>query len=321
MTLTRLLGATALVLAAPLVLAPATATPAPAASRPSTYVVSDDPDTFPEGIHVSRDGTMYVTSKGTGTVYRGDVRSRRMRPWLPGGADGRVTATGVHEDPWGRVLVAGAESRHLFLYDRRGRLLAKRTTAEETFLNDFAFSGGHVYVTDSFQQTIYRATLTRRGLGKLEPWMTIDRFSVAPEFLNGIVATPDGTALLVADWQAGRTFRVDLRRRTGTPIRVVNGTVGGDGLLLDGRTLWAVDNVVQGDGSLVTSAKEVRLNGSWTEGRILDVSEPAGPERQPTTIARDGHRLLWVESQFGAVVPEPPFVVTEVDGLCRHHSW
>lgn len=288
---------------------------APELRKPSTYIVSQTPDTLPEGIDIAADGTMYVGSKGDGTIYRGDVRHRQLHAWLPPGQNGRVTATGVHVDPWSHIVVAGAESSHLFLYDRCGRLLAKRTTARSTFLNDFDFSGGYVYVTDSSHNAIYRASLDRTGLGPLRRWMTADDFSVAPDFINGLVATADGRALLVADWQVSRIYRVDLATGTAEPVTVHDGTLGGDGLLLRGHTLVAVDNDVDEDGSLTSYAREARFSRDYTHAWVLDDSTSAGPERQPTTIARDGNRLIWVESQFGAEHSSPPYVARVVRGL------
>lgn len=283
--------------------------------KPSTYVVSCRQDTLPEGIDISTDGTMYVGSKGDGTIYRGNVHDRRLHAWLPGGQDGRSTATGVHEDPWGRVVVAGAESGHLFLYERSGRLRSKRTTSAETFLNDFDFSGNYVYVTDSKNNAIYRARISRRGLGALKLWMTSADFSVAPDFINGLVATPDGRALLVSDWQVSRTYRVDISARKAEPVIVHHGTLGGDGLLLSGHTAVAVDNNVNPDGSLTSFARKARFNDDYTEAWVVDDSEHAGPSRQPTTIAQDGRRLIWVESQFGAQHSSPPYIARVVRGL------
>ncbi|MDX6241021.1 MAG: hypothetical protein QOG10_5845, partial [Kribbellaceae bacterium] len=186
-------------------------------SRPSTYVVSEQPGDTPEGIEVTPDGTIYVTSVGSGAVYRGSVRSPRLKPFLAAGSDGRTSATGVHVDRWGRVLVAGASTSKLYLYDARGQLLAARTAQEGSFLNDFAFTADAVYVTDSAHNQIWRASLTAQGLGELEPWLTRDKISPTPYFLNGIVATPDGRTLLVGEQGQDLTYRVDIQTATAKP--------------------------------------------------------------------------------------------------------
>lgn len=295
------------------------AVPAPslaaAEPRPTTYVVSDAPDTVPEGIHVTRDGTMYVTSKGTGTVYRGSTHKAQLDVFLPGGADGRVTATGVHVDPWGRVLVAGAETSAFFAYSPSGELLAKRTVPEGAFLNDFVVSRGYLYVTDSWNGTVYRASIDEFSIGELEPWLTADRFSVMPDFLNGIAATSDGRHLIVADWLVERTYLVDVAARTAEPIDVRGGTLGGDGLLLEGHTLYAVHTETADDGTSTVFTRAVELADDWRSARVIGDSAAAPAGQMPTTIARDRGRLLWVQSQMDVWPGVAPYLVTEVAGL------
>lgn len=287
--------------------------------RPDRYVVSETPDTLPEGIHVTRAGTMYVTSKGTGTVYRGSVRDPRLQEFLPAGEDGRITATGVHVDPWGRVLVAGAETSTFWMYDADGELLARRTVPDGAFLNDFAFARGHLYVTDSATDTIYRARLDASGLGELEPWLSTADFPVDPDFLNGIVATPGGRVLLVADWLQQRTFRINVRTKAVEVVRLFGDSperpgLGGDGLLLEGHTLYAVTNKTVGE-QLVSWTRKVRLSDDWRRAYVVDDSPFAEAGHQPTTIARDRGRLLWVDSQFDAWPGTPPYTVDVVRGV------
>ncbi|MEV6411763.1 superoxide dismutase [Kribbella sp. NPDC051718] len=279
--------------------------------RPETYVVSTTPGDTPEGIEVTRDGTIYVTSVGTGAVYRGTVRDPKLRPFLPAGSDGRTTATGVHVDRWGRVLVAGASTSKLYMYDARGRLLAIRPAAEGSFLNDFAFTDDAVYVTDSAHNQIWRATLTEDGLGRLKPWLTRDKIQPTPYFLNGIVT--DGHRLLVGEQGQDVTYRINLRTKAVTTLEITgaNGILSGDGYLLEGHRLYAVYNA--GGGKYVT--RLALLNRDWTKAQVLADSLPGATNSTPTTIARDGHRLLWVNSQLDAKPGTPPYTVSVVPGL------
>jgi sugar lactone lactonase YvrE len=145
-------------------------TPAAAAStqRPTTYIVSRTPGDQPEGISITSDETMYVTSVGTGAVFRGNVHDPDLHPFIAAGADGRGQATGVHVDRWGRIFVAGYDTGTLYVYNRSGRLLAKRPTVPGAALNDFAFSADAVYVTDSVNQIVWRASLTATNVGPLQ---------------------------------------------------------------------------------------------------------------------------------------------------------
>lgn len=306
--------AAAILLAAPLIAA--TVQPTAQADqqhhpRPQTYVVSTTPGETLEGIEVTRNGTIYVTSVGTGAVFRGTVREPRLKPFLPAGSDGRTAATGVHVDRWGRVLVAGASTSKLYMYDARGRLLAIRLAAEGSFLNDFAFTEHAVYVTDSAHNQIWRASLTKDGIGQLRPWLTRDKIKPTPYFLNGIVT--DGRALLVGEQGQDVTYRIDLRTKAVSTLEIAgaNGILSGDGYLLEGRRLYAVYNA--GGGKYVT--RLALLNREWTKAQVIADSVPGATNATPTTIARDGNRLLWVNSQLDAAPGTPPYTVSVVPGL------
>ncbi|TCC19568.1 superoxide dismutase [Kribbella speibonae] len=294
------------------VLVLAAATPsatAQAVHRPTQYVVSTTPGENLEGIAVTPGGTMYVTSVATGAVYRGTTHSSRLSLFLPAGSDGRTAATGIHLDRWGRVLVAGAGTSKLFLYDARGRLLGVRKASDGSFLNDFTIAGDAVYVTDSAHNQIWRARLTRAGLGELEPWITRDQIKPTPYFLNGIVT--DGRVLLVGEQGQDVTYRVDLRTKQVTVLDVPNGILSGDGYLLEGRRLYAVYNA--GGGKYLT--RLAILNHDLTAATLVADSGPGATGATPTTIARDHGRLLWVNSQLDIAPGTPPYTVTVVPGL------
>lgn len=277
--------------------------------RPTQYVVSNTPGDTPEGIAVTRDGTMYVTSVGTGAVYRGSTRSPQLSLFLPPGQHGRTSATGIHVDRWGRVLVAGASTSKLYLYDARGRLLDVQQAAAGSFLNDFTIAGDAVYVTDSAHNQLWRAPLTRDGLGKLEPWITRDRIQPKPYFLNGIVT--DGRVLLIGEQGQDVTYRVDLRTKEVSVLDVPNGILSGDGYLLEGHRLYAVHNA--GGGKYVTRLAIV--NDDLTAATLVADSSPGAAGATPTTIARDRGRLLWVNSQLDVAPGTPPYTVSVVPGL------
>src|SRR3954452_15023395 len=76
------------------------------AAKPTLYIL---PGTaiFPEGIAYQQGtGQFYVSSSGNGTIYRGDVKEEMTTVFLPGGADGRTSATGMKVDKQGRLFVS-----------------------------------------------------------------------------------------------------------------------------------------------------------------------------------------------------------------------
>ncbi|WP_412540246.1 superoxide dismutase [Longispora sp. K20-0274] len=281
------------------------------------YVVSREPGANPEGIEVTSDGTIYVTSVATGAVLRGHVREPELRPFLAPGVDGRTSATGVHRDRRGRLFVAGAATGSLFVYDRSGRLLARRTVdAAASFLNDLAFTADAVYVTDSVNQTVWRVALAGDRIGQLTPWVTVGAFDPVPQFVNGIVASPDGRYLLVGEQAVDVTYRIEIATRRASQVRIADGQVfSGDGFLLEGRRLYGVWNRQNAAGEWEFLTRLVELNRDFTAARVVADSTPVGGAVGPTTIARDRGRLLWVNSQLPAAPGTPPYLVTEVPGL------
>jgi sugar lactone lactonase YvrE len=305
-----------LTVAAAVFAGPLASAPAFAGDLPRTYVIAAEADVFPEGIAVTGDGTIYVTSSGTGAVYRGNFRDPRLNAFLPAGGDGRTAAAGVRVDAYGRLFVAGWSTGTLFVYSPGGHLLAARPAPDPAaLLNDLAITGDAVYVTDSATGTLWRAALRGATVGPLTAWVPPARFPAPPQFLNGIVAGRDGRVALVSDQGTEQLLRVDLATRTVTTVATTGATLAGDGLLLEGDRLSAVVNFPNPRGSGYLFAVRQAILGPDLRTAAVVAESPAVSEAQtPTTVARDRGRLLWVNSQLAAPAPAPPYTVTQVGG-------
>ena len=311
----------ALLLLLPLALG-AAVLPAPAttaAPLPTRYVLPGQ-DVFPEGV-TAVDGTFYVTSTTTGAVFRGRLGDARTRVFLPGGRDGRTTAVGLEVTPDGdRLVVAGGSTGQVFVYDTSdGSLIAKYSNggdATSTFLNDVAFdAAGNAYVTDSVSPVLYRipAAQIASGTGRsrtLRPFVQFSGtvFSYVDGFnANGIVVTEDGRYALVVQSQTGRLFRIGLADKSVRRVQLGSSALkNGDGLELDGRTLYAVRNA---NGLIV----KLRLAEDALSAILVSNSSDASL-RYPTTAALARGRLLVVNSQFDQQGgdPEQPFTVSSL---------
>ncbi|GIG19874.1 hypothetical protein Cch01nite_05980 [Cellulomonas chitinilytica] len=315
----------ALVAATALLLLGATAPVATAHDKPTlptSYVL--DPagqaaaDVFPEGIAAHGD-TFYVGSTTDGTVYRGDLRSPTATPFLPGGADGRTSAVGMKVD--GRTLfVAGGGTGLVLAYDVRTRELVGSwqvaPTGAPTFLNDIAIGPrGDVYVTDSLRPYLYRIDARERRTDGVETLpVLVDFTGTALQYttgfnVNGIVVSRDGRYAVLAQSNTATLFRVRLADRSVSAVDLGGQTVAGDGLVLDGRTLYAVER--QGDVGYVVT---ISLDRSLLRGTVVARTTDATFD-DPTTAALSGRSLLVVNSQFGerAAGEAPgPFTVSRV---------
>lgn len=280
---------------------------------PDTYVVSHQPDFQPEGIEVTPDGTMYVSSIGTGDVYRGHVTSRTFTRFASGAAADRTRSLGIEADRRGQVYVAGES--HLDVYRVDGTLIARRAAGAgpigAPYLNDVVVTQDAVYVTDSTNAVVWRAPMRGSRVGELERWF--DARTVYPGFppqyffLNGIAATRDGETLLVSSQGLETLIRVDVAAAKGTLVDLGDRTFGPDGMVLRGTTVYGVLNYGAPDG--VQGVYIAQLNDDLTAGTVTrSVVHPDFDT--PSTVAVHWGRLLVVNSQIDSGTGTPPYTVT-----------
>jgi sugar lactone lactonase YvrE len=236
----------------------------------------------PEGIAIGKNHQFYVGSIPTGAIYRGDLRTGQGEIINPGAPSGRA-AIGV-EYSHGRLFVAGGPTGKGFLYSARsGRLLAEYTltTATPTFVNDVTLARGGAYFTDSARPFLYR--VGRRGVTAIPLTGGIANS-------NGIEPTRDGKALIVVQSNLGKLFKVDPRTGVASEIVLDQPVVNGDGLLLDGRILYVVQNR---DNKVAV----VKLSHRLKSGRVLmHITDPDFDV--PSTIDEFGKRLYAVNARF-----------------------
>jgi len=284
------------------------------APKPSSYVLPGAA-VFPEGIAYQK-GTdrFYVGSTTDGTIFRGDLNSSTTTVFLPGGTDGRTTAIGMKVDRRGRLIVAGGGTGLVFVYDTASGTLVRRFTsgfAGAQFLNDLVIGkNGDVYVTDSLRPVLYRipAEAIRSGpQGTLEPWLSFAGTPLVYQAgfnLNGIVASPNGKYLVVAQSNTGKLYRIEIATKQVVEIDLGGESVAADGLWLRGRTLYAVAR---------PDIAKLRLSGDLSSGEV--VSRSTHPSLAfPTTIAIARGRMLVVNSQFDkrGGMPVLPFTVSSI---------
>lgn len=282
------------------------------------YVLPGD-EVYPEGVaYRPETGEFFVGSTTDGTVFRGIVGGEEEAGvFLEPGEDGRTTAVGMKVDDQGRLFIAGGNTGRIFVYDAdTGGLIRALDTPEskDTFINDVALTpNGDAYFTDSMRPTLFRVSSTPDGeVGEAESWLDFEGTPIEYQEgfnLNGIVASEDGRYLVVTQSNTGNLYRIDTESREVTQIDLGGETVAGDGMVLDGRTLYAVRGQ---DGTIVA----VHLAEDFTSGEVdKEFADPSFV--RPTTIAKPDNHLLVVNSQFdrreSGEGPELPFTVSDVE--------
>jgi sugar lactone lactonase YvrE len=259
------------------------------------------PDGFrPEGIAIGKRGTFYVGSIPTGAIYRGALKTGEGAEFIAG-ATGRA-AIGV-ELSHGRLFVAGGGTGKGFVYSVKTRQLlmeAQLATlpidmgANATFVNDVVVARGGAYFTDSRRPFLYR--LGRDGSVTRIP-LTGDIVHVpGVNNANGIETTPNRKRLIIVQSNTpvgnnvSKLFTVDRTSGMTREIALNRQITNGDGLHLDGRTLYVVQN-------RANSVAVIRLNRGLTEGTVMmDITDTDFDV--PTTIDEFGKRLYAVNARF-----------------------
>jgi sugar lactone lactonase YvrE len=266
----------------------------------------------PEGIVIAAK-TFYVGSIPSGAIYRGDVRTGQGAVLVPA-ASGRA-AVGVDIDKRKRLFVAGGPTGKAFVYDARNGSLIREytlTTASPRFINDVVVTRRGAFFTDSNNQQLYRIPIGRGGeLGATSETLQLtgDLSYSAGFNLNGIDATRDGRWLVVVQSNEGKLFRVNPRTGKTRELALAGGNVSmGDGILLEGKTLYVVQN-------FLNQIAVVRVDRRLREGTIKRlIKDPLFDI--PTTIDDVGDVLYAVNARFNT--PSPTTATYNLVRVDRH---
>jgi sugar lactone lactonase YvrE len=254
------------------------------------------PDGFqPEGIAIGRDANFYVGSIPTGAIYRGSLRTHKGSVFVRGG-EGR-SAIGLSFDR-NRLFVAGGDTGKAYVYSARSgnRLASYGLTEKPTFVNDVVATTRAAWFTDSLNPVLYRVPIRRNGdLGGKGSVVTV-RLTGDIRYLegfnvNGIDATRDGTKLVIVQSNTGKLFTVSPRSGRTREIDLGGAKVtNGDGLLLDGRRLFVVQNA---QNLIAVVELAPRLGSGEVVRRLRDEDFDV-----PTTVADMGNQLYVVNARF-----------------------
>jgi hypothetical protein len=274
------------VLAALLVLSPAVASAAPV--FPTSF---DLPDGFqPEGIAIGPGPVAYFGSLADGAIYRADLVTGRGKIVSNGPG---TPSVGMKTDHRGRLYVAGGAAGNARVIDTRsGKILSSHQLATgASFINDVVLTRDAAWFTDSVNPVLYRLS---HGKVTTVP-LTGDLVYQTGFNVNGIAGTPDGRGLIVVQSNTAKLFRVSYQGVT-SEIALATPMVNGDGLLLEGRTLYVVQN-------RSNQVAVLKLDRGATRATVTSVLTNPNFD-VPTTVASFGHRLYLPNARFGTT-PTP----------------
>ena len=265
---------------------------------------------FPEGVTISGH-TFYTGSLVDGAIYRGDLRTGTGGILVPG-ETGKVAVGMKIDNRSGDLFVSGGADGKVHVYDGdSGAPVAVVTLATGAFINDVIITEKAAYLTDSFQPQLYELPLNRNGEIAGPPRTIVlggdFRFEPGQFNANGIEAAQGGGTLIVVNSFFGEIYAVDPSTGVADLIDLGANVINGDGLVLVGRTLYAVEG-------FENQIAKIHLNLSDLSGPVVDII--TDPDFDvPTTAAKFGTFIYTVNAKFTTPpTPTTPYELVQVDG-------
>jgi sugar lactone lactonase YvrE len=269
----------------------------PAAASPPGRddVIVLDGATSAEGIAAGEGKTFYAGDLMTGDIFRGDIRDGKAKRFID--VEGRM-AVGMKADVDNDLLfVAGGATGKAYVYSTETRKTVAEvtlTTKAKQFINDVTLTDHGAWFTNSAAAELYFVPVGRHGklAGEVRTLQLKGPASDAGDAfnLNGIASAKGGRVLIVAHSGNSQLYTVD--PDTGESALIKGDSLPNiDGILVKGRTLWAVQN-------MSNQISRLKLSGDLSSFTVEDVIKSEAFDI-PTTVAKFGNTLAAVNAKFG----------------------
>jgi hypothetical protein len=262
-------------------------------------------------------GPAHPMSEFAGAIYKGNLRTGEGAILvLPTGkpvsglsydprTDYLYAATGFADFVTGIIIDQG-----VIVYDASsGDVIMEIGFGDNIIINDCLVTRTAVYCTDSFNPNLYKLVLEKGGRLPSTPVVEVipmTGFEMVEGFnANGLVGKFDGKQLVIVNIDSGVLYRVDTASGEASPLEIEGAEQlfpDGDGLYLDGRTLYIMQNFSD-------KIAVVQLSGDLSGGEFIK-NIPGEGEINPlniaTTIIGFGNSLYAINTNFFDLFPDDP---------------
>lgn len=195
-----------------------------------------------------------------------------------------------------------------------GRLLGEVIFGDDMVINDVLVTDTAVYCTDSISTTLYKIPLEDNGRVFSSAFEKIEMggFEMIPGKFNanGLEGNFDGSQLLIINIGSGVLYLVDTESGAASPVNIQGDEQlfrNGDGLYMDGRTLYIMRNGAQ-------KIAVVEISDDLTQGTFVKNIE-SEDFNVPTSIIGYGNCIYAVNTHFLELTAEgadPTLVLSEM---------
>jgi len=195
--------------------------------------------TFTEGPAVATDGKVYFTDQPNDRIYVWDEK-KGIALWL----EGTGRSNGMYFNDKGQLVTCADEKNQLAYFDENKKLVVLHEGFEGKHLNApndlWIAPGGGIYFSDPYYHRKWwpeghSEVQDVRGVYYLSPSGEIKRVIDDFKTPNGLIGTPDGKILYVADIQDKKIWKYDIQKDGSLTNKTFFAPKGSDGMTIDNK--------------------------------------------------------------------------------------
>ncbi|AHM59966.1 gluconolactonase [Flammeovirgaceae bacterium 311] len=194
---------------------------------------------FTEGPATDGEGNVYFTDQPNNKIIRWTAATGAFSVF----SDQAGRSNGMYFDQQGNLISCADEHNQLWSFDKNGKHTVILLDYQGKLLNGpndvWIHPGGGMYITDPlYKRDYWERDPAMQQDGQHVYYLSPDRSSfirVDEELKqpNGIIGTPDGKKLYVADIGAGKTYSYDIGEQGALSNKTLFASMGSDGMTLD----------------------------------------------------------------------------------------
>jgi len=194
---------------------------------------------FTEGPAVAKDGSIYFTDQPNDRIYRWEEQEG-ITLWL----EGTGRSNGMYFNREEKLVACADEQNRIILFESREEQKVLLEDFEGKHLNGpndlWIAPNGDIYFTDAYYHRDYwpeghSEVQEARGVYLLTPDGAVTRVIGDYKQPNGIIGTPDGKTLYVADIEKQKIWRYDILPDGSLENKTYFAPHGSDGMTIDNR--------------------------------------------------------------------------------------
>lgn len=282
------------------------------AQQPTTRIVFEAPETYPEGIVYHKvSNSFFVSSARLGKVGQVSMNGKYTEFYSdktlkstyglkvhPDGKRLYVCAGDANYSKFSTIATKKKEARLLILDIKSGKKLSdidlSQLISGEHFPNDIAFdANGNAYITDSFSNAIYKVDSN----GKATIFSQNELLKAAGVGPNGIVYN-NGDFLLVANNGSGSLIKISIKDPAkASKVKISQFFPGADGMIMnDDKTLTMVQN------GGVNKVFKISSNDAWISATVTESTSVEDRFAFPSTATLSGTDTWVMNANFSEIV-------------------